>query len=104
MAKLVTAGADPQLSDAFGESPRDPEDHAQGRRDVRAAARLRDGSAKIPMTPAQLEEKFMDCATQTVSADSAKKLFAFVNTFDKQPAFGEFWTLIRKAHRGHGHA
>ena len=34
------------------------------------------GSAKIPFTPAQLEEKFMDCATQTVSADSAKKLFA----------------------------
>ena len=32
-----------------------------------------------------------------VSADSAKKLFAFVNTFEKQAAFGEFWTLIRKA-------
>jgi len=39
----------------------------------------------------------MDCAMQTVSADTAKKLFAFVNTFEKQEAFGEFWTLIRKA-------
>ncbi len=27
----------------------------------------------------------MDCATQTVSADTAKKLFAIVSTIDKQP-------------------
>ena len=51
----------------------------------------------MPFTPAQIEEKFMDCATQTVSADSARKLFAIVSTFDQQPSFGEFWTLIRKA-------
>ena len=54
------------------------------------------GSAKIPLTPAQLEEKFTDCATQTVSADTAKKLFAFVNTFEKQETFGDFFSLIRK--------
>ena len=58
---------------------------------------MRPGRRKIPLTPAQLEEKFMDCATQTVSADAAKKLFAFVNTIDKQPSFGEFFSLIRKA-------
>ena len=85
MAKLVTAGGDPQLSDAFGESPsilkitlKDGQSFEQ-RRDYAT------GSAKIPLTPAQLQEKFMDCATQTVSADAAKKLFAFVNTIDKQP-------------------
>jgi hypothetical protein len=39
----------------------------------------------------------MDCATQTVSADTAKKLFAIVNTIDKQETFGAFWTLVRKA-------
>jgi 2-methylcitrate dehydratase PrpD len=97
MAKLVTAGADATLPDAFGESPsilkitlKDGQTFEQ-RRDYAT------GSAKIPLTPAQLEEKFMDCATQTVSADSAKKLFAIVNTIDKQETFGAFWTLIRKA-------
>jgi 2-methylcitrate dehydratase PrpD len=97
MAKLVTAGADPQLGDAFGESPailkitlKDGQTFEQ-RRDYPT------GSAKIPLTPAQLEEKFMDCATQTISADNAKKLFAIVNTIDKQPSFGEFFTLMRKA-------
>ncbi len=97
MAKLVTAGADATLPDAFGESPsilkitlKDGQTFEQ-RRDYAT------GSAKIPLTPAQLEEKFMDCATQTVSADSAKKLFAIVNTIDKQETFGEFFSLIRKA-------
>jgi 2-methylcitrate dehydratase PrpD len=97
MAKLVTAGGDATLGDAFGESPsilkitlKDGQTFEQ-RRDYAT------GSAKIPFTPAQLEEKFMDCATQTVSADTAKKLFAIVNTIDKQETFGAFWTLVRKA-------
>jgi 2-methylcitrate dehydratase PrpD len=97
MAKLVTAGGDPNLSDALGENP------------ARIKITLKDGatfehqrdyptgSPQLPMTPKQVEEKFMDCATQTVSADSARKLFAIVSTFDKQATFGEFWTLIRKA-------
>ncbi len=97
MAKLVTAGADPQLGDAFGESPSILKITLKGGETFEQRRDYATGSAKIPLTPAQLEEKFMDCATQTVSADTAKKLFAFVNTFEKQEAFGEFWTLIRKA-------
>ncbi|MBX9773516.1 MAG: MmgE/PrpD family protein [Xanthobacteraceae bacterium] len=97
MAKLVTAGADPQLSDAFGESPAILKITLKGGETFEQRRDYATGSAKIPLTPAQLQEKFMDCATQTVSADTAKKLFAFVNTFEKQESFGEFWTLIRKA-------
>ena len=55
------------------------------------------GSKQVPMTPAQVEEKFIDCATQTVSADAARKLFAIVTTFGNQPSFGEFFSLVRKA-------
>jgi hypothetical protein len=58
---------------------------------------VRTGNPEMPFTPAQIEEKFMDCATQTLSADNAKKLFAIVRTINVQPSFGEFWTLIRKA-------
>ena len=97
MAKLVTAGADPQLSDAFGESPSILKITLKGGETFEQRRDYATGSAKIPLTPAQLEEKFMDCATQTVSADTAKKLFAFVNTFEKQETFGEFFSLIRKA-------
>jgi len=96
MAKLVTAGADPQLGDAFGESPSILKITLKGGETFEQRRDYATGSAKIPLTPAQLEEKFMDCATQTVSADAAKKLFAFVNTFEKQETFGEFFSLVRK--------
>jgi 2-methylcitrate dehydratase PrpD len=97
LAGMVTAEADPKLSDAFGENP------------TRVRVTLKDGSTfeqqrdyatgskQVPMTAAQVEEKFMDCATQTVSADNAKKLFAIVRTIHEQPNFGEFWSLMRKA-------
>jgi 2-methylcitrate dehydratase PrpD len=97
MAKLVTAGGDSSLADGFGHNPsivkitlKDGQTFEQ-RRDYSI------GSMKIPFTPAQLEEKFIDCATQTVNADTAKKLFAIVKTFGEQPTFGDFFSLIRKA-------
>ena len=48
MAKLVTAGADPQLGDAFGESPSILKITLKDGADVRAAARLRDGVGEDP--------------------------------------------------------
>lgn len=78
MAKLVTAGADPTLSDAFGESPSILRITLKGGQVFEQRRDYATGSAKTPFTPAQLEEKFMDCATQTVSADAARRLFAFV--------------------------
>ena len=97
MAKLVTAASDPNLSDAAGENP------CRVRitlKDGRTFTEQRDhatGSKQVPMTAAQLEEKFIDCATQTVSADVARKLFAIVSRFGEQPSFGEFFSLMRKA-------
>ena len=46
MAKLVTAGADPNLSDALRREPDADQNHAQRRPDVRAAARLPDRLAE----------------------------------------------------------
>ncbi len=55
------------------------------------------GSTQVPLTKAQVEEKFMDCATQTISEDAARKLFAIASTITERPSFGDFWTLLRKA-------
>ena len=97
LARLVTAGGDPELSDAFGESPaklkitlKDGQTFEQ-RRDYAT------GSQKVPMTRAQLEEKFNDCAAQAVSADVAKEILATLNTIHQRSSFDDFWTLIRKA-------
>jgi hypothetical protein len=45
----------------------------------------------------QVQDKFMDCATLTISEDSAKKLFAIVSTITSRPSFGDFWSLVSKA-------
>jgi hypothetical protein len=51
----------------------------------------------VPLTKAQVEEKFMDCAMQTINEDAARKLFAIASTITDRPAFGDFWSLLRKA-------
>ncbi|MFT5427161.1 MAG: 2-methylcitrate dehydratase PrpD [Gammaproteobacteria bacterium] len=96
LARLVTAAGDPELSDALGESGaklritlKDGQIFEQ-RRDYAT------GSQKLPMTQAQLEEKFYECASQTVSADIAKRILATLNTIHERPSFGDFWTLIQK--------
>jgi hypothetical protein len=49
------------------------------------------------MTRAQLEEKFHDCAAQSVSAEVAGKILATLNTIHERRSFDDFWTLIRRA-------
>ena len=95
LAGLVTASADPQLSDEWG----NPTRVKITLKDGSAFEQQRDypiGSTKLPMTKAQVEEKFMDCATQTISEDAARKLFTIVNTITDRPSFGDFWSLVRK--------
>src|SRR5829696_923258 len=96
MAGLVTASADPQLSDEWG----NPTRVKITLKDGTTFEEQRDypiGSTKVPLTLAQVEEKFMDCATLTNSEDAARKLFAIASTINDQPSFGDFWSLIRKA-------
>jgi 2-methylcitrate dehydratase PrpD len=97
LAGLVTSGADPNLSERFGQNPTRVKITLNDGQTFELQRDTRTGNPEQPFTPAQIEEKFMDCATQTVSADSARKLFAIVRTINQQPSFGEFWTLIRKA-------
>jgi 2-methylcitrate dehydratase PrpD len=97
LAKTVTASVDPELGPgtdgsparlritlASGEVLEQRNDHASG-------------SERNPMTAAQIEEKFLDCATQTVSADAAKRILAFLNTLPERHSFAELWPLLRKA-------
>jgi hypothetical protein len=54
------------------------------------------GSTRNPMTPAQIEEKFLDCATQIMSADAARQIYAFLDTLPAQPSLGPLWAMLRK--------
>jgi 2-methylcitrate dehydratase PrpD len=97
LAGLVTAGADPNLSDSFGESPTRVRITLKDGQTFEHQRDYATGSKQVPMTPAQAEEKFMDCATQTITGEAAAKLFTIVKTMPDRPTFGEFWSLIGRA-------
>ena len=97
VAKLVTASADPELKDRTDGSPvklkitlKDGQVFEQ-RRDYAT------GSQQMPMTQAQIEDKFLDCAVQALPADAARKVLAALNALPGQASFNEFWPLLRPA-------
>jgi hypothetical protein len=53
------------------------------------------GSIKNPMTQAQIETKFRDCASQSVKPDVAGKIIAVLNALPGGASFADFWPLIR---------
>ena len=61
----------------------------------RAAERI--GTAKNPMPPAQMREKFFDCSAHAgVERPVAEKIAATLDRLGEQPSFAEFWPLLRR--------
>jgi hypothetical protein len=55
------------------------------------------GTLQFPLTPAQIETKFMDCAAQAVNKETAGRIFAALQTLGDAPSFDGFWPLVRGA-------
>ncbi len=92
----MTAGVDPELSDAFGESPaklkitlKDGQTFEQ-RRDYAT------GSKQVPMTQAQVEDEVHRLLPRRRSAPTSRsKILATLNTIAERRSFDDFWSLIR---------
>ena len=97
MARLVTASADPELSDAMGDSPAKLRITLKDGQVLEARRDYATGSPKVPMTQAQVEEKFLDCATQALSPEASKKVLAALNALPDLPSFNDVWPLLRRA-------
>ena len=96
LAKTVTASADPELSDALGENPAKLKVTLKDGQVLELRQDYATGSKQVPMTQAQVEDKFLDCAAQAVSADVGRKILATLNTLAERPSFEGFWPLIRQ--------
>jgi 2-methylcitrate dehydratase PrpD len=97
LARLVTSAADPDLSDALGDSPAKLKITLKNGQTFEHRRDYATGSQKVPMTQAQVEAKFNDCAAQTMNAEVARKILATLNTLAERRSFDDFWTLIRRA-------
>ncbi len=53
------------------------------------------GSRQNPMSAAQIEAKFRDCAKHALKADQAGKVLAWLGDLPKQTSFKSFWPLLK---------
>jgi 2-methylcitrate dehydratase PrpD len=97
LAKTVTASVDPDLGPGTDDSPARIRVTMMDGQVFEQRKDFGSGSNKNPMTQAQIEGKFFDCAAQAVDQDTAKKILAFLNTLPDQQSFHNLWPLLRKA-------
>jgi 2-methylcitrate dehydratase PrpD len=97
LAGMVAIAIDPEFADAAGgDYPTRLTVTLRDGRTVEQAWHHASGTAQYPMSRAQIEAKFLDCAREAVSADPARKILATLGTLGDGPRFDEFWPLLRR--------
>jgi 2-methylcitrate dehydratase PrpD len=97
LQKLVTAGVDPDLGRGGDDSPAKIRITMNDGQTFEVRKDFSTGSIKLPLTQAQLEEKFHDCAAVVIDAGRAKQILAILNELPGRSSFADFWPLFRKA-------
>ena len=95
-ARLVSIAIDPEFAEVFEESP---SRIIVSFRDGSTVEKLRyyaSGTLQFPLTPAQIHEKFMDCAPRAVGQDAATKLFAGLQRLNEAASLDLMWPLLRR--------
>ena len=95
VANTVSASVDPALGPGTRESPAILKVTLSDGQTFEQRVDYQTGSIQNPMTQAQIENKFRDCAARSVSADVASKIIAALNALPARPSFDDFWPLIR---------
>jgi 2-methylcitrate dehydratase PrpD len=95
LAKTVTASVDPELGPGTGGSPARLKITLANGDVIEQRNDYATGSTHNPMTRAQVEEKFTDCATQAVSAENARKILAALDALPGRASFDDVWPLLR---------
>jgi 2-methylcitrate dehydratase PrpD len=96
LAKAVTASVDPELGDGEDDSPARIKLTMRDGQVLEQRKDFGSGSNTNPMSPAQIQGKFFDCAAQVTDPGTAKKIFAFLEALPEQSSFKELWPLLRK--------
>lgn len=97
MAQKVTASIDPEFADARQNYPTRLKVTLKDGRVIEELRRAASGTAEFPLTQAQIEEKFMDCATHAVDKATADKILVTLRTLGDTPSLDGLWPLLRKA-------
>jgi 2-methylcitrate dehydratase PrpD len=97
LAATVTASVDPELGPGGDDSPARIRITLADGQMLEQRKDYASGSYRNPITPAQIEEKFFDCAAQAMSSAAAQKVLAVLNRLPSAESLSELWPLLRKA-------
>jgi 2-methylcitrate dehydratase PrpD len=92
----VTASVDPELGRGDDDSPARIRITMNDGAVYEQRKDFSTGSHMLPMTPAELEDKFQDCAAQVMDKERAAKILAILNELPTRASFADFWPLFRK--------
>lgn len=93
----ITAAVDPELGCGGDDSPAKIRITMADGEVFEVRKDFSTGSIKLPMSQAQLEEKFYDCAALVMDKGRAGKMLAILNALPSRASFDDFWPLFRKA-------
>jgi 2-methylcitrate dehydratase PrpD len=97
LAALVSVVIDPEFADAIEDYPTRVAVTLKDGRTVERLVVFASGTAKNPMSAAQMREKFFDCAAHAgVERPVAEKIATTLDRLGEQPSFNDFWPLIRR--------
>jgi 2-methylcitrate dehydratase PrpD len=95
LAKLISASVDPELGPGASVSPAKLKVTLSDGQSFEQRVDHQTGTVQNPMTQAQLENKFYDCASLSVSRETAGKILAVLNSLPGRASFEDFWPLLR---------
>jgi 2-methylcitrate dehydratase PrpD len=96
MARKVSIAIDPEFADLLEDSPSRVTVTLADGRTIERMRYYASGTPQMPLTPAQVEEKFFDCASHTVDKPAATQIFAFMNRFEQEPSLAQLWPLTKR--------
>ena len=96
LAGLVLVAIDPEFADARENYPTRLAVTLKDGRTLERLVVYASGTRQSPMSPAQIEQKFLDCAREAVADDAARKILATLAKLGEQKSFDELWPLLRR--------
>jgi 2-methylcitrate dehydratase PrpD len=97
LARKVTVAVDPEFADILDDSPARVTVTLADGRTVERMRYYASGTPQMPLTRAQVEEKFFACAERAVDRAAAAKILAFLDGFERQSSFAPLWGLVKPA-------
>src|SRR3954454_1192761 len=97
LSQMVAVATDPEFADAREHYPTRLKVTLEDGRTFEEVRYQASGTQQFPMSQAQIEEKFLDCAAHAVSKSTAGAILAVLKRLGEPPSLQELWPLLRRA-------